>query len=139
MSRAVAPLLVLALLGCAGPGESTAPGEASSAATDDRWWHGAWVVDGGRLQPDEALSPAARQTARALVATFADSARYELGPDGVRRTVADHDDRWRLAGASIGEQRVVLDLVGGAHLVLERGPDGVMLSDGAGSRPVKRP
>jgi len=132
--------LCLALPACAGPSESTAgTDEATLEAVDARWWHGAWVVDTARLKPDESLSPAARQTARALAATFGDQVRYALGPDRVRRDVAGASQSWPLAGASVSGERAVLDLVGGDHLVLERSPDGVVLSDGVGSRPVRRP
>lgn len=130
----------LALAGCAGPSESTpTTDEATEDATDERWWHGTWIVDTARLQPDENLSPAARQTARALAATFAGRVRYELGPERVRRVVADRAETWPLAGVSVKGERAVLDLRGGAHLVLERSPTGVVLSDADGSRPVARP
>ncbi len=129
-----------ALLGCAGPSESTpATEEAVDESADERWWHGTWVIDAARLRPDDDLSPAARQTARALAATFAGRVRYELGPERVRRLVADRTQAWSLAGVSVRDGRAVLDLVGGGHLVLERGPSGVVLSDGDGSRPVARP
>lgn len=128
-------LALALLLGCAGPTESTpAPPEA-----DDRWWHGAWVVDEARLAPDEALSPAARQTARALAATFADRVRFDLGPERVRRVVAGAVVETPLTAASVGPERVVLTLAGGQHLVLERGDAGPVLSDADGSRPVRRP
>lgn len=130
--------LSLALVACAGPSES-ATDEASEAVTESRWWHGTWVVDRDRLQPDEHLSPAARQTARSLAATFAETVRFELSPDGVRRAAAGQVSAWRLERVGPGADRVVLDLVGGRQVVLERGPEGVVLSDGAGSRPVRRP
>lgn len=139
MRRGLLALVACAVLGaCAGPSES-ATDQAGEEAADTRWWHGAWVVDRERLEPDEKLSPAARQTARALAATFADAVRFELGPDGARRVAAGQSMAWQLGGVSPGPDRVVLDLVGGGHLVLERGPSGVVLSDAVGSRPVRRP
>lgn len=136
--RVIGWALALLAAGCAGPGES-AGADAPAEAADARWWQGTWVIDGARLRPDEALSPAARQTARALAASFADSVRYELGPERVRRVVADQSASWPLGGVSIRGERALLELVGGPQLVLERGPDGVLLADGAGSRPVRRP
>lgn len=127
-------LALALLLGCAGPGEVT----PDAPEVDDRWWHGAWVIDAARLAPDEALSPAARQTARAMAATFADQVRFELGPDRVRRVVAGQVTDATLTGATVDAERVVLTTAGG-HVVLERDAAGVVLSDGEGSRPVRRP
>lgn len=122
-------LFGLGLMGCLR--EPRPPARPTPAVVDESWWHGEWALDLSRLD--------APPMAHGIAAQIAPSARYNLSPSALERTVADtrRVEAWRVRGTS--PARVTLQVSDARQILIERDAEGVWLVDGAARLPIVRP
>lgn len=121
-------VLVTALLG----GCAALPDESPLAEPEENhFWQGTWLIDDARLAPP---SP----TARALATGLAETVRYELTAQRLRRVVAGEITDHPLAVRRAGPDDAEFLLLDGRTIFMRREGDAAVLIDGAIEHPLRR-